>query len=69
MSDFSWQKSSFSEGGAANCVEIAAATTSRVHLRESATPETVIATTSAALHAFLGGIKGETLGRASRRTG
>ncbi|UUU31105.1 DUF397 domain-containing protein [Streptomyces sp. CA-210063] len=70
MVQLRWQKSSYSEGGADTCVEIAAAlNASRAYLRESATPETVIAATSAALHALIGGIKGETLGLASRRTG
>lgn len=69
MAQLRWQKSSYSEGGADTCVEIAAPTTSRPHLRESATPGTVIATTPAALRAFLGGVKGGTLGRASGRTG
>ncbi|WP_215448836.1 DUF397 domain-containing protein [Streptomyces sp. ATCC 21386] len=69
MTQLRWQKSSYSEGGADTCVEIAAPITSRPHLRESATPETVITTTPAALRAFLGGVKGGALARASRRTG
>ncbi|WP_371577128.1 DUF397 domain-containing protein [Streptomyces sp. NBC_01314] len=69
MFDLGWQKSSFSEGGAANCVEVATDPRTRPHLRESATPATVIATTPAALHALLGGIKREAFGRAARRVG
>ncbi|MFE7841636.1 DUF397 domain-containing protein [Streptomyces sp. NPDC057474] len=68
MFDFSWQKSSFSEGGAANCVEIAANPAGRPHLRESDTPATVIAATPEALHALLGGIKDETFGRVTGPT-
>ncbi|WP_149826520.1 DUF397 domain-containing protein [Streptomyces tailanensis] len=69
MSQLAWQKSSFSEPGSDTCVEIAAAPVSnRPHLRESATPDTVIATTPAALRAFLGGIKGEAFGQARRHT-
>ncbi|WP_327343680.1 DUF397 domain-containing protein [Streptomyces europaeiscabiei] len=62
MSQLAWQRSSFSEPGSDTCVEIATAPAdSRPRLRESATPATVIATTPAALHALLGGIKGGAL--------
>ncbi|MDC0772859.1 DUF397 domain-containing protein [Streptomyces sp. HD] len=49
MSELRWQKSSFSEGGAANCLELATDPTGRPHLRESDTPSSVIVTTPAAL--------------------
>lgn len=38
MSPFGWQKSSFSSGGEGNCIELAAATPHRIHLRESDRP-------------------------------
>ncbi|PAZ11618.1 DUF397 domain-containing protein [Streptomyces sp. SA15] len=53
MSELSWQKSSFSEGGAANCVEIATYSTGLAHLRESDEPTIVIETTATALGALL----------------
>ncbi|KAK1181871.1 DUF397 domain-containing protein [Streptomyces sp. NBS 14/10] len=53
MSRLIWRKSSFSTGEAANCVELAADRTGTPHLRESDDPEVVIATTPAALRAFL----------------
>ncbi|MGO4421799.1 DUF397 domain-containing protein [Streptomyces sp. MCAF7] len=57
MSRLIWRKSSFSTGEAANCVELAADPTGTPHLRESDDPEVVIATTPAALRAFLGAAK------------
>ncbi|MDX3225813.1 DUF397 domain-containing protein [Streptomyces sp. ME19-01-6] len=53
MPQLTWRKSSFSTGEAANCVELAADPTGTPHLRESDDPEAVIATTPAALRAFL----------------
>ncbi|MEU5922087.1 DUF397 domain-containing protein [Streptomyces antimycoticus] len=53
MSSLPWRKSSFSTGDAPNCVELAADATGTPHLRESDDPEVVIATTPAALRAFL----------------
>ncbi|WP_353477027.1 DUF397 domain-containing protein [Streptomyces violaceusniger] len=41
MSDLTWQKSSFSEAAAANCVELAA-TPGGIHIRESDEPDAVI---------------------------
>lgn len=62
MSELRWQKSSFSEGGAANCVEVARDHTGTVHLRESDTPGVSLASASTALAALLGGIKGGVAG-------
>ncbi|EFL23482.1 conserved hypothetical protein [Streptomyces himastatinicus ATCC 53653] len=53
MSSLHWRKSSFSTGDAPNCVELAADPVGRPHLRESDDSEAVIATTPAALRAFL----------------
>ncbi|WP_275561056.1 DUF397 domain-containing protein [Streptomyces sp. 5-6(2022)] len=65
MSPLQWRKSSFSTGDAANCVELAADSTGRPHLRESDDPEVVIATTPAALRAFLRAARAGTLDRPS----
>lgn len=51
-----WQKSSFSGGEGANCIEVAR-TAPAVHLRESDDPDTVITATSAQLTAFIGAVK------------
>ncbi|UQA93295.1 DUF397 domain-containing protein [Streptomyces halobius] len=58
MFEARWQKSSFSEGGATNCVEVAAAPSGTRHLRESDAPATALATTPAALRALLRTVKG-----------
>ncbi|MEC4018480.1 DUF397 domain-containing protein [Streptomyces sp. H27-D2] len=52
MPPLHWQKSSFSEAGASNCVELAAGT-GVTHLRESDDPSRVVTTTRAALRALL----------------
>ncbi|WP_333482318.1 DUF397 domain-containing protein [Streptomyces sp. RPT161] len=41
-SELKWRKSSFSEGGAADCVEVATGAAGASHLRESDDPRTVI---------------------------
>ncbi|MFF8192129.1 DUF397 domain-containing protein [Streptomyces bobili] len=52
-----WQKSTFSGGGEGNtCVELAASTT-HIHLRESDTPATTLATTPTPLAQLLRGIR------------
>lgn len=56
MSDLTWQKSSFSEAAAANCVELAAASDG-IRIRESDEPETVIRTNPAALRSFIRAVK------------
>ncbi len=56
MSELKWQKSSFSEGGAANCVELALDPTGTVHLRESDAPATVATAAPSALVALLDGL-------------
>jgi hypothetical protein len=60
MSQLRWQKSSFSEAGASNCVEVAAdltGTPTTRHLRESDAPATVVTTPPAALRALILSIK------------
>ncbi|MEU1942508.1 DUF397 domain-containing protein [Streptomyces sp. NPDC020125] len=56
MSDLTWQKSSFSEAAAANCVELAAAP-SGIRIRESDEPDAVLHTNPAALRSFIRTVK------------
>ncbi|MFP8942703.1 DUF397 domain-containing protein [Streptomyces fenghuangensis] len=51
-----WQKSSFSEGEGANCIELAAQRGS-VLIRESDIPELIIATSPESLKSLLRGAK------------
>jgi hypothetical protein len=58
MSELRWQKSSFSEGGTENCVELAADLSGvRRHLRESDEPGVVVTTSRRALADFLHAVK------------
>jgi hypothetical protein len=59
----SWQKSSFSTGGEGNCIELAAATPHRIHLRESDRPDETTTATSHELSALLVVIKAGNLKR------
>ncbi|MFE5161844.1 DUF397 domain-containing protein [Streptomyces sp. NPDC056697] len=53
MSDIhQWRKSSYSGDAANNCVEVTRAADAAILLRESDEPQTVIATTPAALRAL-----------------
>jgi hypothetical protein len=59
MTELTWQKSSFSEAGGANCLYLAAAAPAGpVHLCESDRPGTVLTTTPTALAHLLDGIRG-----------
>jgi hypothetical protein len=51
-----WQKSSFSGATAENCIEVAIHDDD-VLIRESDTPDLILTTTPAKLHAFLNGVK------------
>jgi hypothetical protein len=54
MTELTWQKSSFSEAGGANCLHVAARPpVGPVHLRESDQPGTVLTTTPGALAALI----------------
>ncbi|MBA2945177.1 DUF397 domain-containing protein [Streptomyces himalayensis] len=53
MPELNWQKSSFSGGPQGDCVYVAAAPDSTIHLRESDTPDVVLHTTPAGLAALL----------------
>ncbi|WP_431042416.1 DUF397 domain-containing protein [Streptomyces sp. P1-3] len=57
MPQLRWQKSSFSEGGADTCVEVAADAMGTRHLRESDDPGTVIRTKPAALRALMRAVR------------
>ncbi len=57
MSPLTWRKSSFSEPGSDQCMEIATDPVGAPHLRESADPVTVITTTRPALRALLSSVK------------
>ncbi|ARF57228.1 DUF397 domain-containing protein [Streptomyces gilvosporeus] len=63
MSQLLWQKSSFSEGGADTCVEVAASPSGTRHLRESDAPATVMATSAAALRGLVRSLKDGTVMR------
>ncbi|MCX5367799.1 DUF397 domain-containing protein [Streptomyces sp. NBC_00103] len=57
MSKLHWTKSSFSEEGGNNCVEIAAPSPNGIALRESESPARVLTTDRAALRALVTSVK------------
>ncbi|WP_369172168.1 DUF397 domain-containing protein [Streptomyces sp. R28] len=57
MTQLRWQKSSFSEGGADTCVEVALDSAGCLRLRESDTPSAVIAPAQSALAALIDRLK------------
>ncbi|WP_155060797.1 DUF397 domain-containing protein [Streptomyces blattellae] len=59
MTGLRWQKSTYSEGGADTCVEVALDRTGTLHLRESVTPATAITASPTALAALLDSVKSE----------
>ncbi|GAA2099748.1 hypothetical protein GCM10009801_71690 [Streptomyces albiaxialis] len=60
MSKVRWVKSSFSEDGGNNCVEVAATAAGRVALRESESPAHVLTVDRAALSALIRHVKADT---------
>lgn len=66
MAQLRWQKSSFSEGGADTCVEVALDPAGHLHLRESDTPGSVIVTTSAPLGDLLRAVADGAIGAVRR---
>ncbi|MER7788982.1 DUF397 domain-containing protein [Streptomyces sp. NPDC097640] len=56
MSTLSWLKSSFSDAGGNNCMEVAS-DGSRIAIRESSEPNAILATDRTALRAFVRGVK------------
>jgi hypothetical protein len=61
MSEHVWQKSSFSEGGSANCVEVSSCAAGVPRLREGDDPGTVLTSTPARLRPLLDAIRGGAL--------
>ncbi|MFF1913829.1 DUF397 domain-containing protein [Streptomyces sp. NPDC058239] len=57
MSDLHWVKSSFSDAGGNNCVEVAAVEHERVAIRESDSPAALLVTSRTALGALARGLK------------
>ncbi|MFJ2575355.1 DUF397 domain-containing protein [Kitasatospora aureofaciens] len=58
MSNFSWQKSSYSSAEGGNtCLELAPGADDLRYLRESDDPDVIITTTTAKLRAFILGAK------------
>ncbi|MFB8114513.1 DUF397 domain-containing protein [Streptomyces sp. NPDC055962] len=53
MPDLHWVKSSFSDAGGNNCVEVAAMEDKRVAIRESDSPDVVLIASYSALHALV----------------
>ncbi|KAK1182336.1 DUF397 domain-containing protein [Streptomyces sp. NBS 14/10] len=56
MSALSWLKSSFSDAGGNNCIEIAT-DGGTIAMRESSEPETIVTTDRITLRAFVRGVK------------
>ncbi|MEU1213808.1 DUF397 domain-containing protein [Streptomyces sp. NPDC005790] len=56
-SDLHWVKSSFSDAGGNNCVEVAAVEQERVAIRESDSPTAFLVTTRAALGSLVRELK------------
>ncbi|GHE27411.1 DUF397 domain-containing protein [Streptomyces capitiformicae] len=63
MPQLTWQKSSFSGGGEGSCVELAAATATLIHLRESDRPYEITTVAPQALACLLHMVKAGTLKR------
>ncbi|MFE7107784.1 DUF397 domain-containing protein [Streptomyces sp. NPDC057575] len=57
MSGLRWVKSSFSDAGGNNCVEIATTEDEGIAIRESERPSIALVTSQAALRALLLGVK------------
>lgn len=60
LSTAAWRKSSYSEGGDNDCVEVADGYTGLVPVRDSKTPTTrPLVFSASSWSAFMGGVKGE----------
>lgn len=57
MSGLHWLKSSFSDAGGNNCVEVAAAEGEGIAIRESERPDVILTTSQTALRALVLGVK------------
>lgn len=60
--DLHWLKSSFSDEGGNNCVEIATHEDGGIALRESDSPAAIVSTNQAALRALVLGVKAGEVG-------
>jgi hypothetical protein len=58
--DHAWQRSSFSDAGGNNCVELAPLPSNHILIRESESPAAVITTSRAALRALVLDLRGGT---------
>ncbi|MEU1629100.1 DUF397 domain-containing protein [Streptomyces sp. NPDC020096] len=65
MSELSWLKSSFSDAGGNNCLELSA-DGNRIRIRESTAPDVTVTTTPEHLHTFLRSVKAGRYDRPSR---
>lgn len=59
MPELHWQKSSYSGGPEGNCLYVAPAPDGTIRLRESDTPDVILATAPDALHALLTALKAD----------
>ncbi|MFJ5197663.1 DUF397 domain-containing protein [Streptomyces sp. NBC_00984] len=62
VSDLHWVKSSFSDAGGNNCVEVAAVKNAGVAMRESESPGVVLVISRAALGALVQKVKKDAVG-------
>ena len=58
MSELNWVKSSFSDAGGNNCVEVAAADDDGIAIRDSKDPGKVLWTNRTALRGFIRAVRG-----------
>ncbi|MEU7043177.1 DUF397 domain-containing protein [Streptomyces varsoviensis] len=65
MHNLRWLKSSFSDEGGDNCIELAACDHGRIALRESDRPTVVLSIRSDALNALVRGVKAGKFTRAT----
>jgi hypothetical protein len=57
LSELVWLKSSFSDAGGNNCVEVAVADDDDIAIRDSVYPTRIIKTSKAALSTFIAGVR------------
>ncbi|MFF2408838.1 DUF397 domain-containing protein [Streptomyces sp. NPDC058092] len=62
MPGLHWLKSSFSDAGGNNCIEVAALEGEDVAIRESESPERIVTTDRATLRALVLGLKSSKVG-------
>jgi len=57
MSEFQWQKSTYSGGEGTNCLYVAATPTGRIRLRESDDPDVIVTATPTGFRSLIAAIK------------